>query len=203
MPTPWRCKQRWLGPRGGGGRGGRGGGPSRSAITVKVTPPSGEVGHGHARPRRRLQRVAARRVGQVSLLSPRRRVAESRDHATRCARTSELLPQVHGRRHPQRDRVPGDPEMKSIVLIFRCVPAGLASRRSLHPAKLLQQPTDTWPTYNGDYSGRPLQPAERRSIPSNVHTLSLAWATRFGAGGGRGGAGAGAAAATSRSSRRR
>ena len=28
------------------------------------------------------------------------------------------------------------------------------SAQSLDPAKLLQPPTDTWPTYNGDYSGR-------------------------------------------------
>ena len=28
----------------------------------------------------------------------------------------------------------------------------------LDPAKLLKMPTDTWPTYNGDYSGRRYSP---------------------------------------------
>ena len=36
-------QQRWLSPRGGGGRGGRGGGNSRSAMTVKVILASGET----------------------------------------------------------------------------------------------------------------------------------------------------------------
>ncbi len=55
---------------------------------------------------------------------------------------------------------------------------------------LLKQPTDAWPTYNGDYSGRRFSPLTQINS-SNVHTLSLAWATRFSAGGGgRGGGGA-------------
>src|SRR5436305_12523692 len=53
---------------------------------------------------------------------------------------------------------------------------------------LLKLPTDSWPTYNGDYSGRRFSPLTQIDS-SNVHTLSLAWATRFGRGGGRGGAG--------------
>ena len=48
----------------------------------------------------------------------------------------------------------------------------------LSPATLLKQPTDAWPTYNGDYSGRRFSPLTQINS-SNVHTLSLAWATRF------------------------
>jgi glucose dehydrogenase len=33
--------------------------------------------------------------------------------------------------------------------------------QGLNPAKLLQPPTDTWPTYNGDYSGRRYSPLTR------------------------------------------
>ena len=63
--------------------------------------------------------------------------------------------------------------------------------QELTPAKLLKPPTDAWPTYNGDYSGRRFSPLTQINS-SNVHTLSLAWATRFGGGGGgRGGAGGG------------
>ena len=32
--------------------------------------------------------------------------------------------------------------------------AGCVYGQMLDPAKLLKEPTDTWPTYNGDYSGR-------------------------------------------------
>ena len=81
--------------------------------------------------------------------------------------------------------------------IFRLLPPLLASlaapallAQPLKPADLLKQPTDSWPTYNGDYSGRRYSPLSQINS-SNVHALSLAWATRFTAGaagaGGRGG----------------
>jgi alcohol dehydrogenase (cytochrome c) len=73
------------------------------------------------------------------------------------------------------------------------VPCGLFGQ-GLTPANLLKQPTDAWPTYNGDYSGRRFSPLTQINS-SNVHTLSLAWATRFSAGGGGGRGGAGAAPA--------
>ncbi|MDX1562977.1 MAG: acido-empty-quinoprotein group A, partial [Gammaproteobacteria bacterium] len=49
-----------------------------------------------------------------------------------------------------------------------------AQQRGFDPARLAAPPTDTWPTYHGDYSGR------RHSslgdiTPDNVHTLTLAW----------------------------
>jgi alcohol dehydrogenase (cytochrome c) len=76
--------------------------------------------------------------------------------------------------------------MKLRHLLFLALPAGLAAQE-LTSAKLLEQPTDAWPTYNGDYSGRRFSPLTQINS-SNVHTLSLAWATRFGGGGGgRGG----------------
>src|SRR5437016_9561897 len=50
--------------------------------------------------------------------------------------------------------------------------------QGLTPATLLKQPTDAWPTYNGDYSGRRFSPLTQINA-SNVHTLSLAWAARF------------------------
>jgi len=54
--------------------------------------------------------------------------------------------------------------------------------QGLDPATLLKPPTDAWPTYNGDYSGRRFSPLTQISA-TNVHTLSLAWAARFGGGG--------------------
>src|SRR5215813_13697891 len=65
--------------------------------------------------------------------------------------------------------------------LFLAIPAALAAQE-LTPAKLLEQPTDAWPTYNGDYSGRRFSPLKQINS-ANVHTLALAWATRFTAGG--------------------
>ncbi len=65
-------------------------------------------------------------------------------------------------------------------LVASVLPA--LSGQMLDPAKLLQSPTDTWPTYHGDYSGR--RYSELKQIDSaNVHALSLAWVTRFTAAG--------------------
>jgi len=63
---------------------------------------------------------------------------------------------------------------------------GAIYAQGLDRALLLKQPTDAWPTYNGDYSGRRFSPLIQINS-SNVHTLSLAWATRFSAGAGGGG----------------
>jgi acido-empty-quinoprotein group A len=54
---------------------------------------------------------------------------------------------------------------------------GSASARAqgLDPAKMLKPPTDTWPTYNGDYSGRRFSPLTQINS-TNVAKLTLAWA---------------------------
>src|SRR5947209_10914778 len=72
----------------------------------------------------------------------------------------------------------------SAILLF--VPVTLLAQ-GLTPQALLKPTPDSWPTYNGDYSGRRFSPLTQINS-SNVHTLSLAWATRF-SGGGRGGGG--------------
>ncbi len=55
--------------------------------------------------------------------------------------------------------------------------ATLFGQEPLDPAKLLQQPTDTWPGYNGDYSGRRFSPL--KAINSgNVQNMSLQWVYR-------------------------
>ncbi len=59
----------------------------------------------------------------------------------------------------------------------------LAIGQPLDPAKLLQPPTDTWPTYNGDYSGRRHSPLAQINS-SNIKNLNLAWIYRADTGGG-------------------
>ena len=47
----------------------------------------------------------------------------------------------------------------------------------LDPGKLTQPPTDTWPTYNGDYSGRRFSTLDKINS-GNVHALGMAWIFR-------------------------
>jgi alcohol dehydrogenase (cytochrome c) len=69
--------------------------------------------------------------------------------------------------------------MKIRILIGAVALGSAAFAQLLDPAKLLQKPIDTWPTYNGDYSGR--RYSELKQITAgNVNGLSLAWVTRFG-----------------------
>jgi alcohol dehydrogenase (cytochrome c) len=55
--------------------------------------------------------------------------------------------------------------------------AGLFSQ-GLDPAKLGQPPTDSWPTYNGDYSGRRFSTLAKINA-ENIGSLSLAWVHRL------------------------
>jgi len=51
------------------------------------------------------------------------------------------------------------------------------SGQGLDPAALLRAPTDTWPTYNGDYSGRRYSTLDQINA-GNVGSLTLAWIYR-------------------------
>src|SRR5579872_1421424 len=66
---------------------------------------------------------------------------------------------------------------KMKYVFFLLFSASLWSQASLDPAKLLQPPTDTWPTYNGDYSGQRYSTLAKIN-ESNVNSLSLAWVYR-------------------------
>src|ERR1700722_19398624 len=68
-----------------------------------------------------------------------------------------------------------------IALTLLC--AAAFAQEDLNPAKLLQQPTDTWPTYNGDYSGRRYSPLNKINV-SSVKSLAPAWNYQIESGGG-------------------
>ena len=55
--------------------------------------------------------------------------------------------------------------------------AALLPAQILDPALLLKQPTDAWPTYNGDYSGRRFSPLSQIN-QSNIKDLKVAWTYR-------------------------
>jgi alcohol dehydrogenase (cytochrome c) len=87
--------------------------------------------------------------------------------------------------------------LKKIILGSLALPLLLpAQGTGVSPADLLKPLKDSWPTYNGDYSGKRYS-ALAQLNPSNVTHLTLAWSTRVtsgpGGGGGRGGRGGGSA----------
>ena len=63
--------------------------------------------------------------------------------------------------------------MKLLLFLFLAA-VGLQAQ-GLDPHKLLTSPVDTWPTYNGDYTGRRYSSLDLIN-QSNVRTLTLAWA---------------------------
>ncbi len=66
---------------------------------------------------------------------------------------------------------------KAVIFMFFFVLAlrpSCAVAQGLDPAALLKPPTDTWPTYNGDYSGRRFSTLEQINS-RNIGSLTLAW----------------------------
>ena len=58
--------------------------------------------------------------------------------------------------------------------LFLAAAAGLYAQ-GLDPAKLLQPPTDTWSSYNGDYTGKRYSTLAQINR-GNVGSLAMAWA---------------------------
>ncbi|HEX3685366.1 MAG TPA: acido-empty-quinoprotein group A [Bryobacteraceae bacterium] len=68
-----------------------------------------------------------------------------------------------------------------INLLVSVLLPGLLCAQLLDPSKLLRPPVDTWPTYNGDYSGRRFSPL-RQINDANLNDLALKWIYRANAG---------------------
>jgi alcohol dehydrogenase (cytochrome c) len=64
------------------------------------------------------------------------------------------------------------------------VTRGQTAPGAVDPATLVAPPTTSWPTYNGDYSGRRFSPLTQISA-DNVKSLSLAWMSRLTEGSGQ------------------
>lgn len=64
----------------------------------------------------------------------------------------------------------------AVMLIFFLSLCGASLQaQALDPASLLKPPTDTWPTYNGDYSGKRFSPLDQINS-ANIGSLALTWA---------------------------
>ena len=62
-----------------------------------------------------------------------------------------------------------------LLLFASSLQTPLVAAQGLDPAALLKPATDTWPTYNGDYSGRRFSTLDQINA-GNVSSLTLAWA---------------------------
>jgi acido-empty-quinoprotein group A len=65
-----------------------------------------------------------------------------------------------------------------LFLLVASLAAASLCAQLLDPAALRKPPSDTWPTYNGDYSGQRHSPISQINA-SNVKSLTLAWTHRF------------------------
>src|SRR5258706_5774271 len=63
------------------------------------------------------------------------------------------------------------------IFLFALTSAPPASAQGLDPATLLNPPTDTWPTYNGDYAARRFSTLDQINA-GTVNSLTLAWIYR-------------------------
>jgi acido-empty-quinoprotein group A len=62
----------------------------------------------------------------------------------------------------------------SLLLFALVLWQPFASAQGLDPAALLKPATDTWPTYNGDYSGKRYSTLDQINA-GNINSLTLAW----------------------------
>ncbi len=66
-------------------------------------------------------------------------------------------------------------KIRSLVLALATLVSALAAAaQMLNPTALLKPPTDCWPTFNGDYSGRRFSDLKEIN-QGNIKTLNLAW----------------------------
>src|SRR6202158_2543420 len=63
----------------------------------------------------------------------------------------------------------------ALLLLALALGPTFAAAQGLDPAALLKPATDTWPTYNGDYSGARYSTLNQINA-GNINSLTLAWA---------------------------
>src|SRR5690348_11977136 len=98
---------------------------------------------------------------------PRNRLAKSN------GRTNEVPP------HPARglaSRFCG-PGFLLLISLTACPFALQFAAQGLSPETLLQPATSSWPTYNGEYSGRRFSTLDQINS-QNINSLTLAWRFR-------------------------
>ena len=79
-------------------------------------------------------------------------------------------------------------KMIKVTALLMLMTLALYAQGTLDSARLLKPTPDSWPMYNGDYSGRRFS-ALTRVNAGNVNGLTLGWVYRPNAGGGQAGGG--------------
>ena len=74
------------------------------------------------------------------------------------------------------------------VAFLTMLTASIYGQGSIDFARLLKPAPDSWPMYNGDYSGRRFS-ALSKLTANNINAMSLAWVYRPNPGGGQAGGG--------------
>ena len=169
--------------------------PAPSAVTVTVTPPAGPAVTGVLVQMDDFNVTLRDASGEHAHVHADARHCRS-SRTIRSRRHVALLETHHRQEHPRRRRLPGDTEMRGPLLACRadCAASPAVSRRAGSIRRSCSNPaTDSWPTYNGDYTGRRFSTLTKIN-DANVKALSLAWVYRLDAG---------APAASGRSRRRR
>jgi alcohol dehydrogenase (cytochrome c) len=72
-----------------------------------------------------------------------------------------------------------------VTLISLCLSSGVLHGQTLDHKFLLQPPTEIWPTYNGDYSGRRYSPLTQIN-QNSIGSLAISWMYRVNVGAQRG-----------------
>src|SRR5215831_7416763 len=106
----------------------------------------------------------------VSLLAAQFREAGIEGRASSAPQPAH---EVHRFGHAQYAGLPGDIEVKKLALLLAMAP--WLHSQGLDPAALLKPPTNTWPSYNGDYTGRRYSTLSQVN-QNNVGSLTMAWA---------------------------
>src|SRR4051812_40694587 len=118
-------------------------------------------------------------------MDARRFQAHQGDHQRPAESARKSIEGILGCGHAQHPRVPGDNQVKHLIatsLLLLCAAAGTHAQ-PVDPARFLQPLGDTWPIFNGDYSGR--RYSQLKQINSgNVQSLGLVWEARAETGGG-------------------
>src|SRR3989442_1137479 len=142
----------------------------------------GPRGHRGAAGARRFQRRHTRCRGRVSLVEAKPGARSCQERSFRRAR--RVAGEVHRQAYARHPRVSGDAEM-TVRAIFSLafISAAVWAQQGLNPAKLLEPPTDAWPMYHGDYTGRRYSTLTKINS-ANIGALSFAWIYRVSGAGG-------------------
>src|SRR5262249_21308525 len=135
-------------------------------------------GHRRARAPHGLRRHDLRHRHEADALLDARGRRPPGDARGPPARARGPAAQVGRPRHARRDRVPGEPQVRRLVLPLRAAllpPARPA--QGPDPALPPRPPVESWPPHHGDYPGRRFSTLKQINT-ANVKNLTLAWIHR-------------------------